>query len=426
MATDPGTAPPRTDWFDTSRLGMFIHWDHASQRGWEVSWPLVGGVFSLPYSQKVDVDEYHALAATFDPIAWDPVALARTAKRIGVRYVVFTTKHHSGYAMFDSKVSDHTVMYSPCGRDLVRETLDACRAEGLRVGTYFSLSDWHHPDYPAVTEAMKPYVFGASPPLPTPEQADRYRQYLAAQLTELLTDYGSIDVVWFDGAWERPAEWWHPAEIAELVRTLQPGTLINNRLPGQGDFETPEQFIPATSPAGRWESCLTMNESWGWNTDDPHYKSSRQIVHLLCETAGRGGNLLLNVSPRGDGSIPPEQLERLDDVGRWMERHRDAIHGTVAGLAPWQFYGPSTRRDRRINLFLLARPYESITVRGLPIRRIARVVEMASGTELAFETRAMIMDQRLPDPDGEVRIFVPEHLLDEYATVVSIDIEPAS
>jgi alpha-L-fucosidase len=292
------------------------------------------------------------------------------------------------------------------------------------VGAYFSLPDWHHPDYPAITEEMKPYVFGASPPMPSAEQADRYHQFVRAQLTELLTGYGPIDVVWFDGAWERPADWWRPAEIADLVRTLQPGVLINNRLPGQGDFETPEQFIPATSPNGRWESCLTMNESWGWNTDDPHYKSARQIVHLLCETAGRGGNLLLNVSPRGDGSIPPEQLERLDDIGRWMERHHSALHGTRAGLAPWQFYGPSTRREQRINLFLLTRPYDSITVRGLPIRRIKQVVEVSSGTQLAFETRAMIMDQRLPDPDGEVRIIVPEHLLDEYATVVAIDIEP--
>ena len=403
---------------------MFIHWDHASQRSWELSWPLVGGVFSLPYCQDVPVAEYHGLAATFNPTQWDPGAVARTAKAIGMRYVVFTTKHHNGYAMFDSKVSTHTVMQSPCERDLVRETFDAIRAEGLRVGAYFSLSDWHHPDYPAFTEEMKPYVFPSSPPLPTPEQADRYHQYLRAQLTELLTGYGPIDMMWFDGAWERPDEWWRARELEELIRSLQPGVLINNRLPGCGDFDTPEQFVPPTAPDERWEACLTMNESWGWNTGDAHYKSSRQIIHRLCETAGRNGNLLLNVSPRGDGSLPPEQVDRLQDIGRWMARYHSAIHGTVAGLAPWQFYGPSTRSGERINLFLLSRPYDSITVRGLPIRRIKRVVELASGVELDFETRAMILDQRLPDPNGETQIRIPEHLLDEFATVVAVDIEP--
>ena len=411
------------NWFDEARLGMFVHWDHASQRGWEVSWPLVGGVFSLPYCQKVGVDEYHALTATFDPQAWDATDLARRARAAGMRYAVVTTRHHSGFSMFATKLSDHNVMNTPCGRDLVREAVDAFRAEGLRVGIYYSLSDWHHPDYPAFREEFKPYVLGQSPPLPSEAEAARYREYLMGQLDELLTGYGRIDVIWFDGQWERRADWWHPDEIEALLRRLQPGILINNRLPGRGDFDTPEQFIPATPPTGRWESCLTMNESWGWNPDDTHYKTPRAIVHALCETAGRGGNLLLNVSPRGDGSLPPEQTERLDSLGTWLDTHGEAIYATTAGLEPWQFYGPSTKRANRIYAFLLMRPYETVTVRGLPIRRIARVTLLGSDTALHFDTRTGVMNQLEQDPIGEVILTVPPHLLDDLASVIAIDIE---
>ncbi len=415
------------EWFDEARLGMFVHWDHASQRGWEISWPLVGGVFSLPYGQAVGVEEYHALASTFDPASWDPVALARTARAAGMRYVVFTTRHHSGYSMFDTKVSDRGVMRSPAGRDLTRETVEAFRDEGLRIGLYYSLSDWSHPDYPPFTEDMKPYRLGDSPPLPSDEQAQRFRAYLLAQLDELSTQYGQIDVIWFDGGWERPAPWWGTEEIEALLRGNQPDILINDRLPGRGDFATPEQFIPPTSPGGRWESCLTMNESWGFNPEDEHYKSAQAIVHALCETAGRGGNLLLNVSPRGDGSLPPEQLERLDALATWMGAHQSAIHDSTAGLEPWQFYGPSTRRNGRIHLFLLMRPDETVTVRGLPVRRIEQITVLATGEQLEFTTRTGIFEALLADPDGEIVITVPGSALDRFATVLAVDVsEPVA
>ena len=426
MSDRATTADAAHEWFDEARFGMFVHWDHASQRGWEVSWPLVGGVFSLPYCQAVGVDEYHALARTFCPDAFDPADLARRAVAAGMRYVVITTRHHSGFSMFDTKLSDHNVMNTPYGRDLVREAVDAFRSAGLRVGFYYSLSDWHHPDYPAFREEFKPYVFGRSPPLPSPAQAERFRAYLMGQLRELMTGYGHIDVVWFDGAWERPASWWHPDEIETLLRTLQPQMLINNRLPGVGDFATPEQFIPPTNPGGRWESCLTMNESWGWNPEDHHYKSPRAVVEALCETVGRGGNLLLNVSPRGDGALPPEQRERLDALTTWMSAHAEAIHGTTAGLEPWQFYGPSTRRGNRIYLFLLMRPFDTVTVRGLPVRRVRQVAQLATGTALSFTTRTGVLEQLERDPDGELVIDMANVDLDRLVPVLAVDVDDES
>jgi len=167
-----------------------------------------------------------------------------------------------------------------------------------------------------------------------------------------------------------------------------------------------------------------MNDSWGWNPDDTNYKSERAIVHALCETAGRGGNLLLNVSPRGDGALPTEQLERLDALTAWMATHHDAIHGTAAGLEPWQFYGPSTRRDDRIYLFCLMRPYDTVTVRGLPVKRVSRVTVLGTGAALSFGTRTGVLEQLMPDPDGELTITVPERELDDLATVLVVDLAP--
>ena len=232
-------------WFAGAGLGLFVHWDHASQQGLEISWPLVGGNFALPQGQSVTVEQYHSSAATFDPTAWDAAALARLAREAGATYAVLTTKHHSGYAMFHTKLSELSVEHSPFGRDIVREFVDAVRAEGLRVGFYFSLPDWSAPDYPAFTEADKPYRFGYSPPVPSPERWDRYLEYLFGQITELLTQYGRIDVLWFDGGWERAAPQWRGRELIDLIHSLQPDILVNDRLPGFGDYETPEQFVPA-------------------------------------------------------------------------------------------------------------------------------------------------------------------------------------
>lgn len=414
-------------WFDTARFGMFIHWGLSSVPGWELSWPLVGGNPSLPQCQKVTIDEYYASAKVFDPQRYNPREWARLAKRLGMQYAILTTKHHEGFAMFDTKLSDFSVVHAPYGKDAVRAYVDAFRAEGLRIGMYFSLSDWHHPDYPAFTEADKPYNFFALPQ-PTDAQWVRYLDVLFGQVRELLTNYGRVDVIWFDGHWERhPAEKWKAVELRAMIKSLQPEILINDRLPGCGDFDTPEQFIPPQPPAATWETCMTMNESWGYNPQDTHYKSPRQLIHSLCEVASRGGNLLLNVGPKGDGSLAAEQVERLEVVAQWMERNGESIVGTTPGLEPWQFYGPSTRKGNRLYLHTLMRPYETVSVRGVPIRRVAAVRALAHDAELTYTSRCSIIDELFnADPFGELTISVPESVIDPYATVIAVDITPAS
>lgn len=410
-------------WFDTARFGLFVHWSHCSQRGIEVSWPLVGGVFALPHCSQIPVDEYHATAATFDPQDWDARELARIAKRAGMQYAIITAKHHDGYAMFHTKQSDYSVEHSPFRRDIVREFLNAMRDEGLRVGVYFSLIDWHHPDYPAFTDADKPYAFGRGRQ-PDPAAWERFTRFMFAQVRELLTGYGPIDVIWFDGGWERTPEQWKSRELEKLVRELQPGILINDRLPGAGDFETPEQFVPVQPLGRRWETCLTINESWGYNVADTHWKPARQLIHTLCEVAGRNGNLLLNVGPMGDGRLQPEVLDRLAAVAAWMSRNGESIVGTVPGLEPWQCYGPSTRAGNRVYVHLLMRPYDTVSVRGIRIRRLQSVRSLSSGEPLPFDTRCSIIDSALnPDPVGEATIHVPEQAIDPYATVLALDFD---
>jgi len=409
-------------WFDTAGLGLFIHWDHASQQGLEISWPLVGGGTILPHVQDVTPEQYHSSAATFDPQAWDPAALAALAKRVGVQYAVLTTKHHSGFSMFDTALDDFSVVKaSPYGRDIVREFADAMRGEGIRVGFYFSLCDWHRPEYPAFTAEHRPYRLGASPPMPSEAEWEKYLDFMFGQLRELLSQYGTVDLVWFDGGWERRRDAWRPRELEAMMRALQPDLVINDRLPSVGDYVTPEQFVPPTPPEGKWETCMTMNESWAWNPADTDYKSARSLVHTLCEVVGRGGNLLLNVSPRGDGSLPPEQVERLEHVGRWMARYGESVLGVTPGLEAWQHYGPSTRRGRRVYVHLLSRPYDSVTVRGVRVRAIDAVTEVASGRPLSYTTRTGIMESFQDDPEGELTITVPPELVDDDATVLAID-----
>jgi alpha-L-fucosidase len=207
-----------------------------------------------------------------------------------------------------------------------------------------------------------------------------------------------------------------------MIRELQPGIVINDRLPGCGDYVTPEQAIPATPPKGPWETCMTINNSWGYNPSDLALKSARYLLHALCEVAGKGGNLLLNVSPMGDGALPAEQIERLEVFADWMGRHQEGIVGTTAGLEPCQFYGPSTRRGDRIYLHLLMRPYESVSVRGVYVKRVRAVTVLGTGAKLDFTAQISAVDQIFnQDPVGELVIKVPESAIDPYATVIAVD-----
>jgi len=396
------------EWFEGAGLGLFVHWDHASQQGIELSWPLVGKSI-LPGAQQVEdevsIAQYQSSAATFHPKRWDPVGLARLARSCGARYVVLTSRHHAGFSMFHTKFSTFSIEHSPYGRDIVREFVEAVRAEGLRVGLYYSLSNWAHPNYPSFEETDKPYPRDAYR-RPSAKDWELYLEYVKGQITELLTNYGPIDLVWFDGDWERTAQEWDAPGIRALIRSLQPGAIVNDRLPGQGDYVTPEQALPSEHPEGPWEMCLTMNKGWGWRPSDLDYKPARRIARYLAEVAAQGGNLLLNLSPKGDGSLPEAQVARLKELGAWIASHGESVIGVEPAGPTVQFYGPVTRRGPRLYLHLVMRPTDLLTLRGVPIWRIRRVTLLGREVELAYEHNVDVQDgtDAAQDVLGEVLI----------------------
>ena len=380
-------------WFDTARFGMFVHWSHCCQHGCELSWPLVGGVSGLPEAKRLTVAEYHSTAATFNPQDYDPVALAQLARRTGMQYAILTAKHHDGYAMYHTRQNDFSVEHSPYGKDITRMFLDAMRAEGLRVGLYFSLIDWHHPDYPAFTDDDRPYRWGEWR-RSSAEAWARYQHFMFGQMRELLTDYGKIDILWFDcaddanfrGGWgDATTDVWRSQELVEWIQAAQPGILINNRGGLWGDFGTPEQTIPRTSQEGIFESCVTMTHThWGYCPADP-FKETWHLLSDLVACAARGGNYLLNVGPDPDGVIPLPACERLLEIGRWMEMHGEAIYGSQRILPDWWDHFSTGRITTRGNtaylIIQLWSPTGSLSLNQLQ-NDVRRATLLATGQEL--------------------------------------------
>jgi alpha-L-fucosidase len=387
-------------WFEQARLGLFIHWGSFSVKGMEASWPLAWG--------EISYAGYEALAERFNPSRYNAEAWAALAQAAGARYAVLTTKHHDGLALFDTQLSDYSTARRAAGRDLVAPYVEAFRAAGLKVGFYFSLPDWHHPDYPAGISDPTPRHWRPAQALPPgapaslaadPDRWERYLAFMHGQVRELCTHYGTIDLLWFDGQWEHTADEWRSAKLVQMVRQLQPGIVINNRLaldnPNLGDYDTPEQVVPVAPPARSWETCLTINETWGYNPKDRAYKSSRELIQTLAEVVSKGGNLLLNMGPTAEGEIPVEFESRLRVLGDWLARNGESIYGAGPGLAPGAYYGPSTGAPAALYLHVVGYPADGvIRVRGLE-RRATQVTLLADGAPLEFDQHGGVLEQGL-------------------------------
>lgn len=419
---------PGGEWFTGAGFGMFVHWDHASAQGLEIGWPITGRSIipgQLVAEDLVSPEQYHSSAPGFNPVLWSADDLADLAKNSGAQYVVFTTRHHGGYSMFHTAQSSYSIQNSPFKRDIVREVADAVRARGMRVGFYYSLSDWHHEDYPSFTEADRPYRKEHYPeadwpenegtPIqidrhrrPTPEQWSRYLDYVRGQISELLTNYGQVDLLWFDGGWERSPQEWDCAGIRELIKSLQPNCIINERLTNHGDYFTPEQSMPAYPPAGPWEMCMTVGEHWGWRPNSKT-KSARSLVVTLIEVVSRGGNLLLNTGITGDGSLDPNQVECFEQIGDWMTSHSSSVIG-VEPAFDVDFYGPVTRDASSIYLHLLSQPIERTIVRGLPVDRILGIELMSTEQPIPYTLNFEVHHRAKPGEPrtGEVQIEAPD------------------
>ncbi len=356
-----GIGAPQADhmqWWREARFGMFVHFGLYSTLGGEWKGKLVGSHEWIRNNAKIPHEEYIRIADGFNPVALDVDGIVQMAKRAGQKYVVVTTKHHEGFSLWDSPSTTYDVMATPYRRDIMRQFADACRRHDMRLGWYYSIMDWYHPDYLPRRDWEARDASTAD--------FSRYVAFMHAQLRELLTGYGRIDILWFDGQWE--ATWTRAlaADVVRLCRALQPAVIINNRVgPGPvagasatpdsaplGDFSTPELEVPARGLPGQdWESCMTMNDNWGYAKDDDHWKSPAQLVALLVETASKGGNLLLNIGPMGDGRVPQPSVDALGAVGEWMRVNGDAIYATSASLVDTPACRTTTR-ERAINCFM--------------------------------------------------------------------------
>jgi alpha-L-fucosidase len=345
------TRAQRMAWWHEAKFGMFIHWGLYSLVG-QHEWALE--VEGIPILQ------YEYLARHFQPKPNVAREWAQLARRAGQKYMVMTTKHHEGFCQFDSKLTDYCAPRQGPGRDLVREFVDAARAEGLRVGFYYSLMDWHHPD-------------GAR--CKTDEAArQRFVTYTHGLIRELMTNYGKIDILWYDMDWPLTAEQWESERMNQMVFDLQPEIIVNNRNGLEGDFSTPEQEISAAEKGRAWETCMTMNDSWGFNRGDDNWKSAKTVVSNLATCAGGGGNYLLNIGLAPDGSVPSESVKILNAVGEWLDGNGKSIYGTERGSFSWNSNANYTRRGNLLYIHQQNWPGETPAARWLPFFQPATVI----------------------------------------------------
>ncbi|TPQ22439.1 alpha-L-fucosidase [Streptomyces sporangiiformans] len=408
---------PMQPWFPDAKLGVFIHYGIYAVAGAAESWSF--------YTGEMTHEQYMKQLDGFTASRYDPDAWAELFARVGAKYAVLTSRHHDGVALWDTDHRNLDVLRNtPASRDLVAGFVDALRARGLKVGLYYSHSDWNHPDY-ASERHPGPHIVPpngyshAEPGKEDPQAWARYLAYRDGQVRELVERFHP-DVLWFDGEWERTEEQWRMRDLADLIHKGSPDTILNGRMLSYGDYATPEQGAPLQAPEGPWELCLTINDSWSFRPQDRDFKSVRQLVRYFTETIGMGGNLLLGAGPREDGTIPEEQIERLEGLGAWIARHSDAVYGTVAGLPPGHHYGPSTLSADRRTLYLVCfdAPRESVSVRGLR-NSVRRATVLGTGTELGHHVTG-----GLDAVPGVTWIDAPEAAdLDDEATVLAIELD---
>ena len=385
MTTEsPQARQKRMKWWNDARFGMFIHW----------------GVYSIPargewvmHVEKIPVEEYAKFAQQFNPKRYDPDEWAALAKEAGMRYMVLTSRHHDGFSLFDSKVSDFTAPKTAARRDLIRAYVQACRKAGMKVGFYYSLLDWRWPAYWAGPEK-------------DPEGWSKLVAYVHAQVRELCTNYGKIDILWYDGAWPHSAEAWHSAKLNAMVRKLQPHIIINNRSGLPEDLDTPEQHMTASQAGRAWESCMTMNDHWGYCRGDRNWKTTTQLIHNLTACGSGGGNYLLNVGPRPDGTIPPDSVRRLKEIGAWMKVNGESIYG--CGRAPFGggAVGVTTAKGNTVYLHVHHWPGEEICIVGVqPSVKSARILATGKPAKVSQSVDRLCitgLPKNAPDPHDAV------------------------
>ena len=400
----------KMQWFKDAKLGIFIHWGIYAVNGVDESWSF--------HNKKMSYANYMKQLNGFTAKNYNPGAWVQLIKESGARYTVITTKHHDGIALWDTRANNMSVAkLTPARRDVLTPFFDAARKAGLKAGAYFSILDWSHQDYPGFLKDSSRYQIKNDT-----LRWKRYQEFYQKQIQELSEKFNP-DLFWFDGDWEHSAEEWQAKKVRNMILKHNPNAIINGRLTGYGDYETPEQNFPITRPSMHpWELCMTANNNWGYHPDDSAYKTPYELITIFADVISNGGNLLFDIGPREDGWIPTEQVFLLKELGKWTNKHAAAIFNTVAGLPPGHYYGPSTlsKDSSTLYLFVPTRNLGKIVIKGL-YNKINSISVVGADQQLGHKIVGKISWSPVP---GLVYIDnIPDTAMDGYMTVLEVKLD---
>lgn len=406
--TDPATIKEKMQWFADAKLGIFIHAGIYAVNGIDESWSF--------HNKKISYVDYMRQLKGFTLKNYDPAAWANLIQESGARYSVITTKHHDGVAMYDTKMNKlSTVQATPAKKDMIKPFFEELRKRNIKCGAYFSLLDWSHPDYPGFLNDSSRYKIANDY-----ERWNRYRSFFQGQIKEINTLF-KPDLWWFDGDWERSAEEWESQKVRSMILAANPHAIINGRLQGYGDYDTPEQNFPVTRPKFNWwELCMTTNDNWGFHHDN-NWKTPYEVISIFVDAVSNGGNLLLDMGPMEDGTIPAEQVNVLKELGAWNKRNGEAIFNTIGGIPQGHFYGPTTlsKDSTTLYLFLHGSSGGNIMIKGLD-NKIQDITVLGSNAKLSHKIVGKISWSHVP---GLVYVNIPQNILDKYVTVVKVKLD---
>ncbi len=406
---NPDAIRSKMEWFEDAKLGIFIHWGIYAVKGVDESWAF--------YNKKISWENYMDQLKGFTAKNYNPTQWANLIQASGANYAVITTKHHDGVALWNT-AQDHysTFKNTPAKKELLQPLFSELRKRNIKAGAYFSLIDWSHPDYPAFIKDSARYKVQNDP-----SRWIRFKNFYQSQLTEVSTQLNP-DLYWFDGDWEHSAEEWESEKVRSMLLQKNPNAIINGRLMGYGDYETPEQNVPVSRPKYNWwELCMTINNNWGFQHIDTNWKTPSEIISLFADVVSHGGNLLLDIGPKEDGTIPQEQIHVLEELGKWNKKHAAAIFGTRPAMMQGHFYGPSTisKDSTTLYLFLQGNTSGNIMVKGLN-NAIKSINVLGQGSSLTHKVVGKISWSPVP---GLVYIDIPKGMQDQYMTILELKLD---